>query len=119
MTAACLQHYVTRQAEHRPDAIALVHGDMAVSYLELERRSNQLARLLLDGGCRAGDRVGLLLPKSPTAVTAMLAVLKADCLYVPVDPESPVARVEKILSAADCRYICADRSATSWTVKRL
>jgi amino acid adenylation domain-containing protein len=79
----------------------------------LERRSNQLARLLLEGGCKPGDRVGLLLPKSAVAVTAMLGVLKAGGLYVPVDPESPAARIEKILNAAEYRYICAGSAATA------
>ena len=113
MTIARLQDYVTRQSDRRPDATALVTGDQAVAYQALERRSNQIARLLLEGGCEPGDRVGLLLPKSSDAITAMLGVLKAGGLYVPVDPESPTARIEKILTAAECRYICAGKSATS------
>ncbi len=111
MTAPRLQDYVTRQAERRPEAIALVDSDQTVDYQALERRSNQIARLLLEGGCRPGDRVGLLLPKSADAVTAMLGVLKAGGLYVPVDPESPAARIEKILTAAECRFICTGKAA--------
>ncbi|MGI9451269.1 MAG: AMP-binding protein, partial [Geminicoccaceae bacterium] len=111
MTGPRLQDYVTHEAERRPDAVALVDGEQAVTYLELERRSNQLARLLLEGDCRPGDRIGLLLPKSADAVISMLAVLKAGGLYVPVDPESPASRIEKILLAAECRFICTGKAA--------
>ena len=113
MTVTRLQDYVTREAERRPDAIALVDDEQAVAYQVMERRSNQLARLLLEGGCQPGDRVGLLLPKSADAVIGMLAVLKAGGLYVPVDPESPASRIEKIMLAAECRYILAGAAATS------
>ncbi len=107
MTVMRLQDYVLRAADKRPSATALVDGEQTVSYEVLEQRSNQLARLLLEGGCRPGDRIGLLLPKSADAVIGMLAALKAGGLYVPVDPESPASRVEKILLAAECRYIMA------------
>ena len=117
--AARLQDYVTREAERRPDATALVDGDEAVAYQDLERRSNQLARLFLEGGCQPGDRIGLLLPKSADAVVGMLAALKAGCLYVPVDPESPASRIEKIMLAAECRYILAGNAATGLLEKLL
>ena len=105
MTVRLLQHYVTRQAERGPDECALVLGDRRVTYGELETRANRLARLLQAVGCQPGDRVGLILPKSPTAVVGMLATLKAGCIYVPVDPDSPAARIGRILRAADCRCL--------------
>jgi amino acid adenylation domain-containing protein len=105
-----LQSYVTRQAERRPQAIALVGGDLCVTYEALETRANRLARLLREGAA-PGDRIGLLLPKSPAAVAAMLATLKAGAIYVPLDPESPAARLEKILRAAGCRYLLASAPA--------
>ena len=108
--AGLLQEYVTRQAEARPEASALVHDAERLTYGDLERRSNRLARLLREGGCRRGDRIGLLLPKSPAAIVSMLAALKAGCIYVPVDPESPSARVVRILTAADCRYLLVSRA---------
>jgi amino acid adenylation domain-containing protein len=111
MKVRSLQDYVVRQAQRRPEATAIVHNEGTLNYGELESRSNRLARLLKEGGCQRGDRVGLMLPKSPTAVVAMLAALKADCVYVPVDPESPAARVHRILGAADCRCVFASAPA--------
>ena len=104
---ALLQHGVTAQAEARPDAVALVFKDTRLTYGALEEASNQLAHLLKDAGCRRGDRIGLLMPKMPTAIVAMLGALKADAIYVPMDPASPAARQARVLEVSDCRCILA------------
>ena len=105
-----LQHYVTSQAEQRPEAVALVTGEARLTYGELEAQSNRLARLLKEVGCRRGDRVCLLLPKTPATITSMIGVLKADCAYVPIDVASPAPRLEKIVLAADPRLILTTES---------
>ena len=102
-----LQHWVTEQAQRRPEAGALVFQERRLTYGALEAQSNQLAHLLKDAGCRRGDRVCLLSPKSPETIVAILGVLKADALYVPLDPGSPVARAEKMIAACDNRWILA------------
>lgn len=106
-----LQEYSARQAERRPDVLALRMGDERLSYRELEERSNQLARLLLESGCARGDRVCLFVPKCPTAIVAMLGTLKADCVYVPIDVASPAPRVRLIVEAADPRMVLVMSSA--------
>src|SRR5207244_12145977 len=100
---ALLQHGVTEQAEAGPDAIALVFKDTRLTYGALEEASNRLAHLLKDAGCRRGDRVGLLMPKMPTAIVAMLGALKAATTYVPMDPASPAVRQAAVLEVSDCR----------------
>ena len=72
-----LHEWPVAAARRTPDAVALVQRDVRLSYGELESGSNRIARALIRAGCRRGDRVALLLPKSPTAVTAMIGVLKA------------------------------------------
>jgi amino acid adenylation domain-containing protein len=104
---ALLQHGVTAQAEARPDVVALVFKDTRLTYGALEEASNRLAHLLKNAGCRRGDRVGLLMPKMPTAIVAMLGALKADMIYVPMDPASPAARQARVLEVSDCRCILA------------
>jgi amino acid adenylation domain-containing protein len=106
-----LQEYAARQAEQRPDATALVMGERRLDYGELERTSNRMARLLREAGCRRGDRVCLFMPKSPEAIASMLATLKADCVYVPIDVASPAPRIEKIVEAADPRLILVSGGA--------
>ena len=102
-----LQQGVTAQAQERPDATALVFKGTRLSYGALEEASNRLAWLLIAAGCRRGDRVALLMPKMPTAIVAMLGVLKADAIYVPLDPASPPARLARMLQISDCRCILA------------
>ncbi len=102
-----LQQGVTAQAHARPDATALVFKGTRLSYGALEEASSRLAWLLIAAGCRRGDRVALLMPKMPTAIVAMLGVLKADAVYVPLDPASPPARLARMLQISDCRCILA------------
>jgi amino acid adenylation domain-containing protein len=100
-----LQTYVTARAHARPDAVALVLNEERLTYGQLESASNRLAGLLRDCGCARGDRVGLLMPKVPAAIVGMLGILKADCVYVPMDPGNPVARLAKILDACAPRLV--------------
>jgi len=108
-----LQQWVTQQADRRPDAAAVVTPDQRLSYAQLEAASTQLARTLRNAGCQRGDRVCLLLPKSPLAIVSLVATLKADCIYVPLDPASPAPRALKIVEAAAPRVILAEARTAS------
>src|SRR3989475_12536412 len=103
-----LADWVTAQAVRRPEAVAVVGEGRSLSYSGLETESNRLARALADGGCAAGDRVCLLMPKSPEAIVALLGIYKAGGIYVPLDPSSPPARLDKIIgSCAPPRILAA------------
>jgi amino acid adenylation domain-containing protein len=108
-----LQNWLTIQAERRPEACALVCNGQRATYGELEQMSNRLARALKAAGCRRGDRVALLLPKSIQAITGMLAALKADCCYVPLDTASPAARLARILEVCESRCVLANGSTAA------
>ena len=88
-------------------------GDESLTYGELETLSNRLANLLRDGRSRRGNRVCLFLPKSPLAITSMLAVLKADGAYVPIDIASPAPRVARIVEAAEPSVVLVARDAVA------
>ncbi len=105
-----MQDWLTAQAERRPDTNALIFRGEALTYGSLEQESSRLARALQAVGCSRGDRVGLLLPKSPKAIIAMFGVLKADCAYVPIDTSSPAARIQRILDTCECRCLIAEDS---------
>jgi non-ribosomal peptide synthetase component F len=100
-----LQDWVAAQAQQRPEATALVLGNERMTYGRLEEISNQLARMLRKGGCGRGDRVCLLLPKSPRAIASILGVLKAGCIYVPLDPSCPAARLAKMVATSENRWM--------------
>ncbi len=109
--AELLQQLVTRQAERCPTAIALVMNDERTNYAALEESSNQLARQLQAVGCVRGDRVCFLTPKSPAAIISELGILKADCVYVPMDPSNPAPRLAKIIAASEPRCVLVAGSA--------
>ena len=102
-----LQQGLAAQARTRPDAVALAFKNVRVTYGALEEASNRLARVLADSGCRRGDRVALLMPKMPAAIIAMFGVLKADAIYVPLDPAGPGVRLARMLEVSDCRCVLA------------
>jgi amino acid adenylation domain-containing protein len=100
-----LPDYLRRQAERRPEAMALASKGETMSYGALEERSSQIARLLRATGTHPGDRVALLSPKTLPALAAMLGVYKADAILVPLDDASPAARLERILRSSECRCV--------------
>ncbi|MCQ4202712.1 amino acid adenylation domain-containing protein [Streptomyces coelicoflavus] len=83
-----------RQAAATPDATAVVHGEVSLSYAELNARANRVANWLVERGVGPERRVALMLPRSVDLVVALLGVLKAGGAYVPIDPEHPSSRVE-------------------------
>jgi len=102
-----LQNWVAQQAQRRPEAVAVVLGTEKLTYGQLEKASNQLARLLKEVGCQQGDRVCFLMPKSPVAIVSMIGILKAGCIHVPLDPASPSLRTRRILESCENRWILA------------
>ena len=108
-----IQHYVSRQAIQRPHHTAIVCKQELIPYAELDQITNQIADKLRSCGCRNGDRVGLLLPKSPNAIFAMLGALKADCVYVPIDPDSSAAQVARIVKSVEPKVLVSARSTTA------
>jgi non-ribosomal peptide synthetase-like protein len=87
-------------ADEHPDRIAVECGDERLTYLELDRRANQLAHHLRSIGARPASRVALLLSPSVEAYVAILGVLKAGAAYVPLDADCPPDRIGYILR--DC-----------------
>lgn len=103
-----LHEWARHQARVRPEATAVALGEDVLTYGRLDELSDALAALLREAGCRAGDRVALLAPRSPRTVAAALGVYKAGGLLVPLDPEGPAARQEKALRSSGCRLLLAD-----------
>ncbi|MBD0671976.1 non-ribosomal peptide synthase/polyketide synthase, partial [Streptomyces sp. CBMA156] len=88
---------VEEQVRADPAATAVVCGDIALTYGELNARANRLAHALIERGAGPERLVALALPRSAELVVAVLAVLKAGAAYVPVDPKYPAARIGYLL----------------------
>ncbi|MBA8959333.1 amino acid adenylation domain-containing protein/non-ribosomal peptide synthase protein (TIGR01720 family) [Rhodococcus percolatus] len=81
-----------------PDAVAIRASGREVTYHELDERSNQLARLLIESGAGPETFVVLSLPRSAESLVAFWAVAKTGAAFVPVDPKLPPERVAHMLS---------------------
>jgi L-proline---[L-prolyl-carrier protein] ligase len=95
-----LHHLLTRSAEAAPDREAVRSRGESLTYRELAAASNGVARALVAGGVRPGDRVGVFLPKSLETIASVYGIMKAGAAYVPMDPKQPVLRAA--LVAGDC-----------------
>ncbi|GGV42725.1 non-ribosomal peptide synthetase [Streptomyces spectabilis] len=99
---ATIDALVRRRLAAAPDAPALTFRDVTVSRGELARRAGAVAASLRAAGLRPGERVGLLLPRTPDLVAVVLGVLQAGLSYVPLSGALPPARTDAMLAAADC-----------------
>jgi len=99
-----------QQAALRPDAPALLFKDQALTFSEINSRANQLARHLLSYGVEPEARVGVMLPRTPDALVALLAIFKAGGCYLPLDPEYPPERLAFMLEDAAVSLLITEES---------
>ncbi|MCE2573782.1 non-ribosomal peptide synthetase [Motilimonas eburnea] len=99
----CIHQLLERQAKLNPDAIAIHAPQLSAEYLslsygDLNRQANQLARYLQQN-CKVNqaDYVALLVERSAASLVAILAILKLGAAYLPLDPNAPSARLKHML----------------------
>ncbi|WP_437675107.1 amino acid adenylation domain-containing protein [Sorangium sp. So ce131] len=103
--AACVHELFEAHAAARPDALAVVCEDTALTYRELDRRTNQLARRLRALGVGPEDRVVLCVERSAEMIVGLLGALKAGAAYVPVDPKFPRERLRAVIEDSGARVV--------------
>ena len=96
------------QVDRTPGAVAVVAGDVTLTYAELDAAANRLARRLIEAGVRPETRVVVAMRRSPDLVVAYLAVLKAGGAYAPLDPAWPAARIRLVLEETAAPVVLAD-----------
>ena len=96
----CLHHLFEQQVERTPEAIAVVHGDISLSYSELNSCANTLAHQLIQLGVQPDSPVAICVERSTAMIIGILAILKAGGAYVPLDPPHASERLLDILSDA-------------------
>jgi amino acid adenylation domain-containing protein len=102
---------IEAQARAVPRSIAAQFGDVSINYETLDRRANQMANVLRERiGPVSGKLVGVSVERSLDMLVALIAVMKAGCAYVPLDPMHPAARLRYILGEAEVAALISDGS---------
>lgn len=101
----CIHDVIAAHVQEQPDAVAVVTKLERVTYGELDRRANRLARYLQAQGMKVEDRVCLCLDRSLDLVVGMLAVLKAGGAYVPLDASYPRERLAAMVADSESRFL--------------
>jgi amino acid adenylation domain-containing protein len=94
-----------KQVEDRADAVALVHQSRRVTYRELNRLANGVARELQRWNLPPDSVVALCVERSPEMVAGMLGILKAGAAYLPLNPTDPPERLAMMLADSDAHVL--------------
>jgi len=104
------------QAKRTPHRTAVIYGDQTLSYEELNTRATRLAGRLNNQDLNSGDTIAISLDRCPELIIAILAVHKAGCAYLPIDPDLPSKRVSYIIRHSQASgFIGNTRSLTALT----
>lgn len=97
------------QVERTPDSIAVTFASESLSYRELNAKANQLAHYLRELGVESGDLVSICLDKSIELIIAVLGVLKSGGVYVPVEVDFPVRRMQYIIDDGEIKFSISNK----------
>ena len=111
----CINELFEEQAERTPEALAVVFGDVRLSYRELNERANQWAHRLQHLGAGPETLIGLCVERSAEMIVGLLAILKAGAAYVPLAPDSPLERLAMMVKEAGIELLLTQQKL----VKRL
>jgi amino acid adenylation domain-containing protein len=104
----CLHELFEEQVRRSPQAQAVVHAGKSLSYDELNRKANQMARYLRRMGVGPEVVVGIALERSPQMIQTVLAVLKAGGAYLPLEPGYPLERLHYMLRDSSATVVVAE-----------
>jgi surfactin family lipopeptide synthetase A len=105
----CVCDLFEEQAARSPNAIAVDDGCIQLSYAELNRRADRLARRLRSMGVGSETRVGVVAERTPEMVAAILAIWKAGGAYVPLDPRLPQQRLDFLVEDTGLSLVLASQ----------
>ncbi len=93
------------QVTRVPNAVAVVCADQQLTYMELHRRSNQVAQLLRMYGAGPDGLVGICTDRVPEMLVAVLGVMKAGAAYLPLDPTYPPQRIKFMVEDSSLQIV--------------
>ncbi|MDN5205544.1 amino acid adenylation domain-containing protein [Fulvivirgaceae bacterium BMA10] len=109
----CLHQLFEEQVYKTPEAIAIVHNDIKLSYQELNQKVNQLAHCLIEKGADIEDFIGIHIDRTPEMVIGVLATLKAGAAYVAIDPQYPEDRKRLMAEDANLKFLLTSQNKSN------
>ncbi|MCO8162805.1 amino acid adenylation domain-containing protein, partial [Pseudomonas sp. 21LCFQ010] len=106
----CAHELIARQAQLRPDAIALRYNGKTLSYSELNTQANRRAHQLIAQGVGPDVLVGLAAERGIEMIVGLLAILKAGGAYVPLDPAYPLDRLAYMIGDSGIQLLLTQSS---------
>ena len=103
-------HLFEKQAETKPDDIALIAGDATLTYNELNEKANRVANSLIEKGVKPKNNILILLPRTSNLIISILGILKAGCAFIPIDTEYPQDRINYIYENSQADYIISNET---------
>ncbi len=106
-----VQQFIEQSHTGSNSDVALSDPSCQLTWQELRSRTSRLAHCLKKNGIRRQDRVVICLQRSAWCIVAMLGILKADAIYVPMDEKAPDERMRKIIQDSNPgAVICDDKT---------
>ncbi|MGO3343838.1 MAG: amino acid adenylation domain-containing protein [Marinomonas sp.] len=104
---------IAKQAQERPDAIAIKHAQSQYTFAELEAKSNQLAHYLIEQKVSTDEPVGVLFERGSEMIVAMLAIMKAGGAFLPLDPDYPTERLAYMIEDSGAKRLLSSANLAS------
>jgi amino acid adenylation domain-containing protein len=101
----CIHELFAEQAERTPNAVAVEYEGQQLTYVDLNRKANQLAHYLRALGVKPESRVAICVERSLEMIIGLLGILKAGGAYMPLDPDYPRERLSYMLESAQVKVL--------------
>lgn len=98
-----------QQVEKNKDKIALIAEDGEFTYDELNKKANKIANALIKRGTNIEDKVMLMVRRDSSLIASILGIIKAGCVYIPIDPEYPTDRIAHVMEDSESKFIITDK----------
>jgi len=104
-----------RQAMATPEKTALVYKEKCITYSELDRKAEKLARYIRTKGIKANDVIGIITENSIELIVGIFGILKSGAAYLPIDPSYPEDRISYMLDNSNAAMLLSKKD----TIKKL
>jgi len=112
-----IYQFVSENAEKYPDKTAIKHRNSIINYKDLNEKANQFAHYLIENQVHPGDIIAVAVDRSIELLISLLGIMKTRAVYVPIDPEYPIKRIEYMLEDSAAKVLISSEKYKSQFAK--